>query len=241
MKPIERQAVPVPVAAGDGSPVTAEGASGDPTAQSGLGLPDDHILGEISHEMGNYFHKLYYWTEYLRTRAGRGIETDATAVEMLETTVERLEHFMRMILEYFAPARLSFMRLPAEELVVGLASRLPGRRLRIIGTPELRAQTVLADAALIGHAMRTAFESVAQTLIDEDELVVRLSQSGRRQFQGIEIEFEAGRGAPKDKRLARGIEMAVAEKFIQMHGGELFERTQESTSRALVVFLPIYT
>ena len=44
-----------------------------PPADTGLGIPDDRILGEISHEMGNYFHKLYYWTEYLRDRDGHGM------------------------------------------------------------------------------------------------------------------------------------------------------------------------
>ena len=73
------------------------------------------------------------------------------------------------------------------------------------------------------------------------ERIVRLMPSERREFRGIEIEFQAGRGAPAGKTLARGIEIAVAEKFIQMHGGELFERKGgDSEARALVVFLPIY-
>jgi len=208
---------------------------------SGLGLPDDRILGEISHEMGNYFHKLYYWTEYLRDRSGYVAEADRTAFDMLEGTVERLEHFMRMILEYFAPARLSFTRLRAEDLVGGLGNRLVGRRLRIEGDAAVRATAVLADAALIGHALRTIFECAAATLIDEDEMVVRLAVAQRREFRGIEIDFLAGRGVAAAKTLAQGIEIAVAEKFIQMHGGELFERAADgSTARALAVFLPIY-
>jgi len=219
----------------DPAPVHADDAA---RQAAGLGLPDDRILGEISHEMGNYFHKLYYWTEYLRGR----VQADATAVDMLETTVERLEHFMRMILEYFAPARLSFTRLQAEELVAGLRSRLPGRRLILEGDPEVRATQVLADAGLIGHAMRTVFEVSAASLLDENEMTIRLVPSQRREFRGIEFEFLTGRGAPFGKALARGIEMAVAEKFIQMHGGEVFERDGTTVvPRALIVFLPIYT
>jgi hypothetical protein len=230
MKPRER-----------GEPVQAEVEPDELVDDSGLGIPDDRILGEISHEMGNYFHKLYYWTEYLRERSGNGPDTDQTAFEMLEGTVERLEHFMRMILEYFAPARLSFTRLRAEDLVGGLRNRLVGRRLRIDGDSDVRATAVLADAALIGHALRTIFEAAVATLIDEDEMTVRLLASERREFHGIEIEFQAGRGAPATKTLARGIEIAVAEKFIQMHGGELYEhRGDGSSARALVVFLPIY-
>jgi hypothetical protein len=222
--------------------VRADSAAATAEAENaGLGMPDDHILGEISHEMGNYFHKLYYWTEYLRDRGSNVADADRTAFDMLEGTVERLEHFMRMILEYFAPARLSFTRLKVEDLVAGLRARLSGRRLCIVGAPDVRATPVFADAALIGHALRTVFEGATSTLIDEDEMIVRVSASERREFKGIEIEFQAGRGAPIGKTLARGIEMAVAEKFIQMHGGELFERSSDgSPARALVVFLPIY-
>jgi len=90
----------------------------------------------------------------------------------------------------------------------------------------------------MGHAIRTVFETAAATLIDEDELVVRVSASERREYRGIEIEFESGRGVHAGKALAHGIELAVAEKFIQMHGGELFERGD--AKRSLGLFLPIY-
>ena len=31
----------------------------------------EKILAEISHELGNFFHKLYYWSDYLRERPTR--------------------------------------------------------------------------------------------------------------------------------------------------------------------------
>jgi hypothetical protein len=102
----------------------------------------------------------------------------------------------------------------------------------------------LADAALIGHAIRTVFERVASTLLDEDQMVIRLSETRSNDFRGIEIEFGAGAGA-QGVELKRGIEMAVAEKFLHMHGAELLEREEssknETSRRSLVVFLPIYT
>jgi hypothetical protein len=208
-------------------------------ADTGLGLPDDRILGEISHEMGNYFHKLYYWTDYLKTRSGAGQQTDAGAADMLVATVERLERFMRMILEYFAPARLCFHRLTAGDLLAGLSNRLSGRTLKVVGLDEWGETSVMADPALIGHAIRTVFERVATTLLDEDEMVVRLTSSKRSGFAGIDIEFEAGGGLAASTHLTQGIEMAVAEKFLQMHGGEVFERNEGG--RSLIVFLPIYT
>ncbi len=204
--------------------------------EASLGLPDDRILGEISHEVGNYFHKLYYWTDYLKSHGeGHG---DAAAVEMLEETIGRLERFMRMMLEYLAPAKMSFNRIEAGELVVGLKTKLPGRDVLVRGVDEWRHLKVLADPSLMAHALGTVFDRVAATLIDEDALIVEVERARRREFQGIQIAFEAGAGVNGREHLKKGIEMAVAEKFLLMHGGELFERAEPT--RALVIFLPIY-
>lgn len=207
----------------------------DEVSAAGLGLPDDHVLGELSHEMGNYFHKLYYWTDYLKTAVGDTGER--VAVDMLEGTVEGLEHFMRMILEYFAPARLCFTKVPASELIGSLEARLVGRQLRVEGK-DLNAISVMVDASLIAAALRTTFERVAATLLDEPEMIVRVSRAQRREYEGLEIEFLAGQESRDATRLLGGIEMLVAEKFFQMHGGELSER--EGDERALIVFLPLY-
>jgi hypothetical protein len=225
-----KEAIGPDLAIGDREENAADG-------DAGFGLADERMLGE----MGNYFHKLYYWTEYLKTHPAGAGHGDAAAVDMLEGTVERLEHFMRMILEYFAPPRLCFNRIGAADLVGGLACRLPGRKLRIEGLDEHGAMGVLADPGLMAQAMRTVFECVAATLVDEDEIVARIQSARRREFAGIEIEFVAGRGLHAGSRLMRGIEMAVAEKFLQMHGGEVFERSDAvGRIRTLVVFLPIY-
>jgi hypothetical protein len=206
--------------------------------------PDDRVLGEISHEMGNYFHKLYYWTDYLRGETLDRSQADAAAVEMLSNTVEKLEQFMRMTLEYFSPARLSFNRVTVSDVVEGLGSRLSGRTLKIENLDAYAEIPVLADPSLIGHAIRTVFERVASTLLDEAHMTIRLNETRSGDFRGIEVEFEAGGGA-RGVQLRSGIEMAVAEKFLHMHGAELLEREETSPTgaerRSLVVFLPIYT
>ncbi len=209
----------------------------DVSAAAVLGLPDDRILGEISHEVGNYFHKLYYWTDYLKAH-DEGPAADGTAVEMLESTVERLERFVRMMLEYFAPARMSFNHVAASDIVSGLSDKLPGRVVRVEGGESWRDKTILADPSLIAHAVRTVFDRIAETLLGDDALVVHVRRSRRREFEGLEIEFRAGSGVGERARLKQGIEMAVAEKFLVMHGGELFERG--APENALVIFLPLY-
>jgi hypothetical protein len=219
-------------------PARAEDAGGDPVVVSALGPPDEGVLGDIAHEMGNHLHKLYYWTNYLREQVGDRGEAEAAAVEMLGTSVERLERFMRMLLEYFAPARMCFSKVSVGELIGGLGAYLPGRRLVVDGLADCGEVAVSVDAGLIAHAIRTVFERVASTLVDETEMHVRLVVTTLRQYRGVEIAFEVGATAGHAS-LGSGIEMSVAEKFLQMHGAEVFER--KGPPRALVVFLPLYT
>ena len=44
---------------------------------------DERVIAEIAHELGNYFHKLYYWAEFLQEKRAAS-RADATAAQMLE-------------------------------------------------------------------------------------------------------------------------------------------------------------
>src|SRR5262245_40958902 len=91
----------------------------------------EKVLADIRHELGNFFHKLYYWSEYLREKPARNPE-DATAAEMLERTIKNLEEFLKVSLEYFRPTQLSCVRMQVPELVDGLLFQL---RSQLNGTP----------------------------------------------------------------------------------------------------------
>src|SRR5216110_2610685 len=55
----------------------------------------EKVLAEIAHELGNFFHKLYYWSDYLKEKPARK-SADSTAVQMLERTIKNLEDFLRL-------------------------------------------------------------------------------------------------------------------------------------------------
>src|SRR5437773_12569035 len=86
-------------------------------------LVQEKVLAEIAHELGNFFHKLYYWSDYLQDKPARQ-SADATAVQMLERTIRNLEEFLKVSLEYFHPTQLSCMRMEAGELVEALLVQL---------------------------------------------------------------------------------------------------------------------
>jgi len=56
---------------------------------------------------GTFFHKLYYWSDYLKEKPARK-SADSTAAQMLERTIKNLEDFLKLSLDYFHPTQLSF-------------------------------------------------------------------------------------------------------------------------------------
>src|SRR5438128_10239358 len=79
----------------------------------------EKVIAEITHELGNFFHKLYYWSDYLKEKPAPK-SADSTAAQMLERTIKNLEDFLRVSLDYFHPTQLSFTRMAVRELLEGL-------------------------------------------------------------------------------------------------------------------------
>src|SRR5512141_1473086 len=92
----------------------------------------ERVVAEIRHEVGNYFHKLYYWADFLtESRSGRA--GDVTATQMLEETIRDLEQLLQATLEYVRPMVASPVHRGAREVADGivrqLATGLEGRRI----------------------------------------------------------------------------------------------------------------
>src|SRR5205809_5204007 len=94
-------------------------------------LVQEKVLAEIAHELGNFFHKLYYWSDYLKQKPAPK-SADSTAAQMLERTIKNLEDFLRVSLDYFHPTQLSFTRMGVSELLEGLLFQV---RAQLNGTP----------------------------------------------------------------------------------------------------------
>src|SRR5438034_142570 len=101
-------------------PVERRPASESPVEPTpGTPVVGDRVVAEVRHEIGNYFHKLYYWADFLAdSRAGHG--GDVTATRMLEDTIRGLEDLLRTMLEYVRPIATTPIRMDARELVDGV-------------------------------------------------------------------------------------------------------------------------
>src|SRR4029077_10043390 len=91
----------------------------------------EQVLADVSHDLGNFFHKLYYWADYLQEKRPKR-SADATATQMLEQTIRNLEQYLKAAVEYFHPVQLSCMSMPVPEVAAAVLAQVRGQ---LNGTP----------------------------------------------------------------------------------------------------------
>ena len=219
-----------------------------PRAEQGTNvLVQEKVLAEIAHELGNFFHKLYYWSDYLKEKPARKT-ADSTAAQMLERTIKNLEDFLKVSLDYFHPTQMAFTRMGVKELLEGVLFQV---RSQLNGTPvavgdvsrwgEVDAD-VLVDPSHLSYAFEVAVRQITKQLGAESTVAIDFVRSARRDAAGIEIEFhlrQPNEASPLFRTAEAGVEWAVAQKFVALHGGELAERTDVPGEKELFLFLPL--
>jgi signal transduction histidine kinase len=212
-------------------------------------LGQEKVLAEIAHELGNFFHKLYYWSDYLKEKPGRSSE-DSTAAQMLESTIRNLEGFLKVSLDYFHPTQLSFTRMPVTDLLDGVLFQV---RQHLNGTPisvpadqsergRLRKAAVMVDPGHLSRAFEVAVRHLTQRLGTESTVRLGIEESARRDCRGLEVGFHVQKpneASPLFRTAEAGVEWAVAQKVVALHGGELLEQTQAHGGKDIVIFLPL--
>ena len=205
----------------------------------------EKVLAEIRHELGNFFHKLYYWSDYLKEKPVRQ-PADSTATQMLERTIKNLEDFLKVSLEYFHPTQLSFTRMAVPDLVEGLLfqvrANLNGTPVTVSGPSEWGEAAVLVDPGHLSQAFAVAVRHLTKQVGAESRVQIGVERSTRRDCLGLEVGFALAtpnEGSPLFRTSEAGIEWAVAQKVVALHGGELSEITGDGAHKTIVLFLPL--
>jgi len=204
-----------------------------------IAAADERVIAEIGHELGNYFHKLYYWAEFLRERRSEEAGESA-AVEMLGHTIEKLEGFLKQALECFRPVRLAPVQTAVPDavadMVVRLRAHLKGWPVRV-GDATAWSQRVFAVDPV---RMQVVLGAVASRLTEQASAGsgVHVGLEGRG--TGVEVVFriEGGFGAPEFQSGVACLEWALAERIVRGHRGRLSERRSAEGSTALALYLP---
>ena len=207
----------------------------------------EKVLAEIAHELGNFFHKLYYWSDYLKQKPAPK-SADSTAAQMLERTIKNLEDFLRVSLDYFHPTQLSFTRMAVRELLEGLLFQV---RAQLNGTSVMVSEGdawpsedggVLIDPGHLSRAFEVAVRQLTRQVGSASSIAVTIERSARRERAGLEVGFhlrQPNEASPLFRTAEAGIEWAVAQKVVGLHGGELLERDGGPEEKSLVIFLPL--
>ncbi len=205
----------------------------------------EKVLAEISHELGNFFHKLYYWSDFLQERRTRR-SADGTASQMLATTIRNFEGFLKLALDYFYPVQLGCMPMAVSDLLRGLLGQL---RSQLNGTPLTEADpatwadaAVMVDPGRISQALDIAVRHLGHHVGSGSRLGVVTGRADRGEGPGIEITIELESPNPTSPLFvtaAAGVEWALAERVIALHGGELADREREDGAKAVTLYLPL--
>src|SRR5262245_30758982 len=208
-------------------------------------LVHEKVLSEISHELGNFFHKLYYWSDD-RKEQPAGASTESTAAQMLERTIKNLEEFLKASLDYFHPTRLSLMRMAIPDIVGGLLSQV---RAQMNGTPVTVSDRgawdgngVMVDPSHLSQALGVAVATLVKQVGPESSVHVEVDYSARVDGRWLEVSFELRRPndpSPLFRTSRAGVEWAVAQKVVALHGGELVERPGEDGTKNITILLPL--
>jgi len=216
-----------------------------PRAGTSLVPIQEKVIAEIGHELGNFFHKLYYWADFLQDKPARQ-SADATAVQMLERTIRNLEEFLKVSLEYFHPTQLACMRMGAVELVdallVQLRAQLNGTPVTIADAGDWRDGGVMVDPARFSQALGVAVRQLVDQIGGESTLAIAVRRTSRDGHAGLEVDLRLNRPSEAPALLqtgAAGMAWAVAEKIVMLHGGELLESTIDPEVKSVTLFLPL--
>ena len=150
-----------------------------------------------------------------------------------------------MSLDYFHPTRLSLMHMAIPDVVGGLLSQV---RAQMNGTPVTVSDGgawdgdgVMVDPGHLSQALGVAVATVGKQAGPQSTLHVDVARTLRGDGRWLEVSFELHQPcdpSPLFRTSRAGVEWAVAQKVIALHGGELVERPGADGTKTLTVLLP---
>jgi hypothetical protein len=205
----------------------------------------EHVLADVSHELGNFFHKLYYWADYLQEKRPRR-SADATATQMLEQTIRNLEQYLKAAVEYFHPVQLSCMAMPVPDVAAAVLAQVRGQ---LNGTPltvsdlePWQGATISIDPGRFSQALGVAMRRIVEQIGGETMVQIHIARGTCGGTPGLQILLELenpNAASPLFHAAAAGVEWAVAEKIVALHGGALSEAEPAPGRKSFGLFLPL--
>lgn len=206
-------------------------------ATTGEGTSPERVFSEIRHELGNMFHRLFYFAEDVSERCAGIDPVAARSATHLAETLRGLEEFLRGAFEFAQPLTIDPLPMGAGELVQALVARAEG--LCDGRGVALEAPTTWDGARLCVDPVRfpAAVDVAIAAAHGGGPLAIRAQVVRRAGARGLELRLRgAGAGAETDEAGAL-VRWASAERVVSEHGGVLAR--EDGDEPAIVLFVPL--
>jgi signal transduction histidine kinase len=184
----------------------------------------ERVVADVRHEIGNYFHKLYYWADFLSdSRNGR--PGDVTATQMLEDTIRGLEDLLLATLEYVRPIAVTPIRMHAREVADGvvrqLTNGLDGRTVvTSVDDTVPSDRVVLVDPGRLSQLLSALARRLAAATDDGGPIEVGIGAELRGTVEVVAVRASGTAKVVAHSTLTE-VEWATAENVARLIGGEL--------------------
>ena len=190
------------------------------------------IVETVGHVLGNLFQRMYHLI-------GQTRDADSSVAGELESSTRTLEDFLQLALDYFSPIGLALQHVPGTEVAQSLARQLS----ETVGCPVKIDVKVLADGQLLvdpGRLARTFGLLASQLRAQTDGRgCIELKAMARPPGRSMTLSVLVPRGVQLTPSSQTEMRWAVAEKFIELHGGALQQTTKPSGDVLWEIVLPL--
>jgi hypothetical protein len=209
----------------------------------GLLRIDEAVVHDLSHELGNYFHKLYYWTDCIRSGAD-DLEPGTSPTDALDEALHRLQAFLDLALVYFEPVVPKPIALSGADVVKALEALVQGENpeagVEVVSTASASAAPLQVDTTRLSTGFRTIARLLSggpgTSFFLEADVVGTTATNRRLQ---IAVSSTGGSADAAARRAQRVVEWAVASRMLELHGGALDTHEQRPGAARCVLTLPL--
>jgi signal transduction histidine kinase/HAMP domain-containing protein len=210
------------------------------------------VTAGVAHEVKNPLNSMRLWLENLRESLPSDPEAARTAVNVLDSEIDRLDRVVKRFLDFTKPVEIHLEETALAELVGGVMAlaRPQIERAGVRATVDQRdpMPSVRVDRALLQQALMNLVLNACDAMPNGGSLGILLRRKG--EFAEIQL-ADTGHGiAPEHRRRifelffstrpsGNGLGLATAFRIVQLHNGSIDFESEPGHGTTFLVELPL--
>ena len=192
------------------------------------------VVEDVGHVLGNLFQRIYHLIGQARNPDG-----GAVAIDQLEASTRRLEDFLQLVIDYVSPLYPALQYVAATDAAQSLARQISdavGCPVRVDARLSVEGQLLVDPGRLARSFGLLAMQLRAHPSADESIEVRAVARPPGRSLTltaRLPVRWLPARTTEAE------IQWAVAEKFLETHGGTLEEKPAASGEVLWEIVLPL--